>query len=406
MQTRLPPQLLDTPLGRKADAILRACVHCGFCNATCPTYQLLGDELDGPRGRIYQIKQMLEGEPVSAKTRLHLDRCLTCRNCETTCPSGVRYHELLDIGRELIEQKAPRPLTERLKRRALLTVLPHTERFAKTMKLAKLAAPLLPETLRRKLPDEASPEPLPQPASHPRKMLLLDGCVQPVLRGGINHRLVAILDRLGIEAIVAPEAGCCGAMAQHMGDGKLAKRQMRANIDAWWPHVEAGAEAIISSASGCGLMLKEYAELFADDPHYADKAARVSALARDVVEVLEREDLAPFHAPMPTTVAFHPPCTLQHGQKLGGRVEALLTSLGFRLTPIRDSHLCCGSAGAYSLLQPEIATRLRDNKLENLESATPQYIATANIGCQEHLQSGTDTPVVHWIELLGTAPGA
>ncbi len=406
MQTRLPPQLLDTPLGRKADAILRACVHCGFCNATCPTYQLLGDELDGPRGRIYQIKQMLEGEPVSAKTRLHLDRCLTCRNCETTCPSGVRYHELLDIGRELIEEKAPRPLAERVKRHALLTLLPNTDRFARTMKLARLAAPLLPEALRRKLPEETAIQPLPQPASHPRKMLLLDGCVQPVLKGGINRHLVTILDRLGIETIIAPESGCCGAMAQHMGDSKLAKRQMRANIDAWWPHIEAGAEAIISTASGCGLMLKEYADLLADDPRYAEQAARVSALARDVVEVLEREDLAPFRAAMPTTVAFHPPCTLQHGQKLAGRVEALLSSLGFRLTPIRDSHLCCGSAGTYSLFQPEIATRLRDNKLENLESATPQYIATANIGCQEHLQGGTDTPVVHWIELLGTVPGA
>ncbi len=406
MQTRLPPSFLQTPTGQRADAILRACVHCGFCNATCPTYQLLGDELDGPRGRIYQIKQMLEGEAVSAKTRLHLDRCLTCRNCETTCPSGVKYHELLDIGRERVEAAAPRPWLERLQRRILLTLFPKTKRFALAMRLAGLVKPLLPAHLRNKLPAQPKPQTLPRPGRHTRKVILLDGCVQPVLQGGINAHLIRLLDRLGIETVIAPEAGCCGAMAQHLADPALARRQMQANIEAWWPHIEAGAEAIVSTASGCGLMLKEYGELLADDPALAEKAARVSALARDVVELLEQEDLDALRPATPQTIAFHPPCTLQHGQKLSGRVEALLQSLGFSLTPVADKHLCCGSAGTYSIFQPEIATALRDDKLAKLTAADPALIATANIGCQEHLRSGSDRPVVHWIELLGTTPRA
>ena len=400
MQTRLPPSLLQTPAGRKADAILRACVHCGFCNATCPTYQLLGDELDGPRGRIYQIKRLLEGAPVTATTRLHLDRCLSCRSCETTCPSGVRYHELLDIGRERVESAAPRTPWQRLQRRLLLALFPETRRFALTMRLAQLAAPLLPAALRGRLPSRPRPAPLPRPGRHSRKVILLDGCVQPVLRGGINAHLIRLLDRLGIETVVAPEAGCCGAMAQHLADPTLARRQMRANIDAWWPHIEAGAEAIVSTASGCGLMLKEYGELLADDPAWADRATRVSALARDVVELLENEDPEALRPARPRTIAFHPPCTLQHGQRLDGRVEALLRRLGFTLTPVADRHLCCGSAGTYSLFQPAIATALRDDRLEKLRAGDPELIATANIGCQEHLRGGSDRPVVHWIELL------
>ncbi len=400
MQTKLPESLLQTPLGQKADSILRACVHCGFCNATCPTYQLLGDELDGPRGRIYQIKQMLEGEPVSDKTRLHLDRCLTCRNCETTCPSGVRYHELLDIGREIIEQRQPRPPAETLQRQLLLMVLPHTRRFALLMRLASIAKPLLPKSLRAKLPQSSGLHSLPKPAQHQRKMLLLDGCVQPVLQGSTNAATIDVLDQLGIETIVAKEAGCCGAMAQHMANPGLAKQQIKQNIDAWWPHVEAGAEAIISTASGCGLMLKEYGALLEHDPDYANKAATISNLSRDIVEVLEKEDLTPLARKQAAPIAFHPPCTLQHGQQLNGRVEALLSKLGYQLTPVHDKHLCCGSAGTYSIFQPEIATQLRDNKLANLLANEPTLIATANIGCQQHLQSGTGKEVVHWIELL------
>lgn len=405
MQTRLLPDLLATATGEKAESILRACVHCGFCNATCPTYQLRGDELDGPRGRIYQIKEMLEGEPVSAKTRLHLDRCLTCRNCETTCPSGVRYHALLDIGREMVEKQAPRPLWQQLQRRMLLTVLPYRRRFQLLMRLTQPLKPLVPQHLRTKLPDRISASPLPRAGQHARKMLLLDGCVQPVLQGGINPHAIRLLDRLGIETIVAAEGGCCGAMAQHMADNALARRQAKANIDAWWPHIEAGAEAILSTASGCGLMLKAYAELLEDEPAYADKAAKVSALAKDIVEVLADEDLT--HLPThPRRIAFHPPCTLQHGQKLEGRVEALLSSLGFELVPVADKHLCCGSAGTYSIFQPEIANTLRNNKLQNLQAGEPELIATANIGCQEHLRSASNVPVIHWIELLANDPRA
>ena len=405
MQTRLPQSLLKTVTGQKADAILRSCVHCGFCNATCPTYQLLGDELDGPRGRIYQIKQMLEGEQVSTRTRLHLDRCLSCRNCETTCPSGVRYHELLDIGRDMIENAAPRPLHERLYRRLLLAVLPYRQRFAFLMRIASIVRPLLPRHLADKLPPHTETRPLPGSGPHPRKVLLLDGCVQPVLQGGINRSTIAVLERLGIETIVAHEAGCCGAIAQHMASRKLAEKQIRRNIDAWWPHVEAGTEAIVSTASGCGLMLKEYGTLLENDPHYADKARIISNLSRDIIEVLEKENLESLGTKGSGTIAFHPPCTLQHGQKLNGRVEALLERLGYTLTAVADKHLCCGSAGTYSLFQPEIANRLRKNKLDNLLGTEPSLIATANIGCQEHLQAGTEKEVLHWIELLDLHSG-
>ena len=400
VKTELPATLLDTEKGRRANEILRSCVHCGFCNATCPTYQLFGDETDGPRGRIYLIKQMLEGNPVSERTRRHLDRCLTCRNCETTCPSGVEYHELLDIGREYIENTMPRPLVQRLQRKLLLASFPYTRRFAMLTRMGQIMRPLLPTHLRSKLPKPGKTRPAVVTKPHARKMLLLDGCVQPVLQPGINAVLMQLLDSLGIETVISPNAGCCGAMAQHLADTTLADRQMKANIDAWWPAIEAGAEAIVSTASGCGLMLKEYGELLKHDPGYAGKAARVSSLAKDIVEVLSGEDLSAWRQQTPRRIAFHPPCTLQHGQRLTGQVESLLRKLGYELVPVRDSHLCCGSAGTYSLFQPEIAMQLRDNKLDNLQAKQPELIATANIGCQEHLRSGSDLPVIHWIELL------
>ncbi len=400
MQTRLPNTLLSTEKGQRADRILRSCVHCGFCNATCPTYQLMGDELDGPRGRIYLIKQMLEGNRVSERTRVHLDRCLTCRNCETTCPSGVSYHELLDIGREFIEINQPRPLLQRIQRKLLLTFFPYTHRFAALMRLAGWFRPMLPANIRSKMPQAAPRVAAIKPQAHNRRMLLLDGCVQPVLQPGINQAVISVLDQLGVQVEITPEAGCCGAMAQHLADTRLARKQMQANINAWWPAIEAGAEAIISSASGCGLMLKEYGELMKDDPDYRDKAARISTLAKDIVEVLENEDLTTLPPATPKSIAFHPPCTLQHGQQLGGRVESLLKQLGYELAPVHDSHLCCGSAGTNSIFQPEIANALRDNKLTNLQARQPALIATANIGCHEHLRSAANVPVVHWIELL------
>jgi glycolate oxidase iron-sulfur subunit len=400
MQTRLAQEYRDSAEGREADAILRACVHCGFCNATCPTYQLLGDELDGPRGRIYLIKQVLEGHAPSRKTQLHLDRCLTCRACETTCPSGVRYGRLADIGRGMVERAVRRPWGERLARRLLRAIVPHPGRFRSLLRLGQALRPLLPGPLRAKLPPRRRAGPWPQGA-HTRTMLVLAGCAQAAAAPDTNAAAARVLDRLGIRLIEAPAAGCCGALNHHLSAEAEARAQMRRNIDAWWPHVEAGAEAIVITASGCGVMVKDYAHLLADDPAYAAKAARVSALARDPVEVLEGEDLDRLAVRGEgRRIAFHAPCTLQHGQRLQGRVEAILTRLGFALSPVRDAHLCCGSAGSYSLLQPELARRLRDDKLANLAAGRPEIIATANIGCQLHLQGGTDLPVRHWIELL------
>ncbi len=400
MQTRLAESLRTTPEGREAQSILRACVHCGFCTATCPTYQLLGDELDGPRGRIYLIKQVLEGHAPSRRTQLHLDRCLTCRACETTCPSGVRYARLLDIGRGLVERSVGRPLVERLTRRLLRAIVPYPARFGVLLRLGRLLRPWLPGRWRDKLPRAQVPPPWPEPR-HPRRMLALAGCVQTAALPGTNAALARILDRLGITLEEAPGAGCCGALSHHLTAPEEATRQMRRNIDAWWPHLEAGAEAIVIPASGCGVMVREYGGLLAHDPAYAVKAARVSALARDPVEVLEGLDLAALGSPgRGRRIAFHAPCTLQHGLGLAGRVEAILTRLGFELTPVRDAHLCCGSAGSYSLLQPELADRLRQDKLAHLEAGAPECIATANVGCQLHLQGATSLPVLHWLELV------
>lgn len=402
MQTFISEQLKDTPEGREADAILRSCVHCGFCTAVCPTYQQLGDELDGPRGRIYLIKQALEGAPISDKTQLHLDRCLTCRACETACPSGVQYARLAEIGRDIVDKQVPRPLGQRLLRRLLRAVVPHPRRFAAALRAGRAVRFALPDGLKHKIPPLRLPGDRPT-RQHARKVLLLEGCAQPAGTPRTNAATARVLERLGITTLSPPRAGCCGAVSHHLGAHKEGLSFMRRNIDAWWPHIEAGAEAVISPASACSLMIKDYASLLKHDPVYADKAARVSAMARDLSEMIAGEDIAPLGtARKHTRVAFHAPCTLQHGLRLNNTVEPLLRGLGYELTPVRDGHLCCGSAGTYSLLQPALSQELLSNKLNALEAGTPQLIATANVGCQLHLQTAARVPVHHWIELLDT----
>ncbi|MBI3775608.1 MAG: glycolate oxidase subunit GlcF [Gammaproteobacteria bacterium] len=399
MQTSLLESIRNTASGREADAILRSCVHCGFCNATCPTYQLLGDELDGPRGRIYLIKQMLEGQPVTTHTQSHLDRCLTCRACETTCPSGVRYARLAEIGKDLVEQQVSRPLTQRLLRRVLLALLPYPQRFAGLLAVARGLRPLLPAVLARKIPRQ---EVIPTwPArQHTRRMLVLEGCVQRGATPQVNASTARVLDTLGISLLRAPQAGCCGAVSAHLQAHHAALDFMRRNIDAWWPYIEAGAEAIVTTASGCGVVVKDYGAYLRDDPNYSSKAARVSALARDVSEVVAGEDLSKLQKSSNSRIAFHAPCTLQHGQKITGKVENILQRCGYVLTPVANAHLCCGSAGTYSILQAELSQRLLADKLNALQSSAPAIIATANIGCQLHLASQAQVPVKHWIELL------
>ncbi len=400
MQTQILPEFLATPEGREADAILRACVHCGFCTATCPTYQLLGDELDGPRGRIYQIKQVLEGHGPTRITQGHLDRCLTCRSCETTCPSGVRFGRLVDIGRHLVEERVERPLSERLLRSLLVWLLPFPRRFGALVALGRLARPLLPKTLAAKVPSRRPAGAWPAPRGR-RRVLALAGCVQSVATPSTNAAAARILDRLGIDLEAAAGAGCCGAVAYHLNAQAEGLDAMRRNIDTWWPEIVAGCEAILVTASGCGVMVKDYGELLREDPAYREKAARVSALARDPAELLASLDLSALGRPgQGRRIAFHPPCTLQHGQKVVGVTESILTRLGFALTPVPDVHLCCGSAGTYSITQPVLSRQLRANKLAALESGGPEIIATANIGCQLHLEARTVLPVVHWLELL------
>lgn len=405
MQTNLADFIAHTPDGQEAEAILRKCVHCGFCTATCPTYQLLGDELDGPRGRIYLIKQVLEGTPATRQTQLHLDRCLTCRSCETTCPSGVQYARLIDIGRKVVDAQVARPLLSRMVRSALKEVLPRQWLFTPAMRAGQLVRPLLPAALRSKVPQRQAAGAWPR-TTHARKMLLLDGCVQPGMAPNINAATARVLDALGVQLVVAPRAGCCGAIRHHLDDHDGAKDDMRRNIDAWWPAIEAGAEAIVMTASGCGAMVKEYGHLLAQDPVYAHKAQRIADLTRDLSEILpafEAELQTRLHGKITRRVAYHPPCTLQHGQQIRGKVEGVLRACGVDVTLCADSHLCCGSAGTYSVLQPALAYALRDNKLANLLTTTPDEIVSANIGCLTHLQSGTTTPVRHWIELIDQA---
>ena len=403
MQTNLADFIKGTREGEEAEAILRACVHCGFCTATCPTYQLLGDELDGPRGRIYLIKQVLEGAEPTRKTQLHLDRCLTCRNCETTCPSGVQYHNLLDIGRDFMEQQVPRSAGERLLRTGLRTVIPRPGLFKSLLSTGNMLRPLMPATLKAHMPRQVTPaKPRPQTV-HARRVLILEGCVQPSLSPNTNAATARVLDRLGISVMTAREAGCCGAVDYHLNAQQAGLDRARRNIDAWWPAIEGGAEAIVQTASGCGAFIKDYGHLLRDDPAYATKAARVSALAKDLVEVMRSAELERLKVETDKRMAFHCPCTLQHAQKLGGAVEDVLTRLGFHLTAVPDAHLCCGSAGSYSITQPEISHQLRDNKLNALESGKPEVIVTANIGCQTHLDGAGRTPVRHWIEIVEEA---
>jgi glycolate oxidase iron-sulfur subunit len=400
MQTELADWIKDTPDGKAADAILRKCVHCGFCTATCPTYQLLGDELDGPRGRIYLVKQVLEGAEVSAKTQLHLDRCLTCRSCETTCPSGVEYGHLVDIGRKVVEERVGRPLVQRAMRRAVATVFPMTRLFGVLTRVGMAMRPLLPATLAGKLPTAipvAGAWPAPR---HARKMIALAGCVQPALTPDTNAAAARVLDRLGISLVEAPGAGCCGALRFHLNYQADGLDDMRRMIDAWWPLVESGAEAIVMTASGCGATVREYGHHLARDPGYAEKAARVSAITKDLSEVLAAE--AGRLVPLMTDgkrprVAFHPPCTLQHWQQLKGITEGVLAKLGYELAPVPDSHLCCGAAGTYALTQPDLAERLKNNKVTALQSGLPEAVLTANVGCQTHLATAATVPVRHWI---------
>jgi len=412
MQTSLSPEFKGTPEGEEADAILRACVHCGFCNATCPTYQLLGDELDGPRGRIYLIKQVLEGHEPTRSTQLHLDRCLTCRNCETTCPSGVQYGNLVEIGRRIVDERVPRPAGDRMLRATLREGLT-SPLFKPALKAGQLVRGLLPGALKAKLPPPAPAGAHRWPTrEHPRKVLLLLGCVQPAMAPNINSATARVLDAAGIQTLVAEEAGCCGAIHLHGGDHEGGLAHMRRNIDAWWPLVSSGGvEAIVMNASGCGVTVKEYGHALQHDPAYADEANRVADLTRDVSELLP--DIVPSLAGRLSSrtkkprLAFHPPCTLQHGQKLKGGVETHLRALGFEVElALNEAHLCCGSAGTYSILHPELAMPLRDRKLSHLAALAPETIVSANIGCIQHLQSGTPIAVRHWVEVLDEALAA
>lgn len=410
MEAHLADWLKDTPDGREAESILRTCVHCGFCNATCPTYQLTGDELDGPRGRIYQIKRMLEGETPSASTQLHLDRCLTCRNCETTCPSGVKYGRLVDIGRAAVAERVPRPTAQNLRRHFLRFALTRHWLFDPAVRIGRALRGVLPVRLRDKLspPRDAGARPHTQ---HARKVLLLNGCVQPALIPGVDAATARVLDACGMETVVAPGSGCCGAIDFHLDAPIAAQTRARRNIDAWLPHLETGAEAIVINASGCGAMIKDYAHLLRGDAAYKDKAQRIVAATRDLAEFLPpllgtlaaRKAVAPPEALR--RVAFHPPCTLQHAQKIVGAVENMLLAFGAELIPFAEAHLCCGSAGTYSILQPEFAQQLRARKLENLQRNRPSMILSANIGCLAHLESAAQVPVRHWIEWLDAVLG-
>lgn len=410
MQTRLSDAVLSTEQGREADAILRRCVHCGFCNATCPTYQLQGDELDGPRGRIYLIKQLLEGEAEVATARQHLDRCLTCRNCETTCPSGVEYGRLLEIGREQVEGRESRPFFDRAMRWGLRTILPFPRRFAFGLGLARVLRPVLPRVLRKAIPPQLGAVTRWPEVKHPRRVILLEGCVQSVAAPEINRATAQLLDSLGISVLRLSDEVCCGAVHQHMAAPEAAAAMMRRNIDAWWPHLGADAyeniEAIVSTASACGLQVKDYVHVLRHDTEYADKAATVSRLVRDIAEIVAAE---PAKKCRPSQrVAFHSPCTLQHGQRLGGVVEGILRDWGHQLVPVKEGHLCCGSAGTYSILQPELSATLRENKRAALLKNSPQLIASANIGCLMHLREAKNSseqmpalvPVKHWVEVL------
>ncbi len=404
MQTTIPEAILATPDGRVAEEILRSCVHCGFCTATCPTYQLLGDELDSPRGRIYLIKQALEEGHVSRKTLGHLDRCLSCRSCETTCPSGVNYGRLVEIGRSIVESRVQRPLYQRAQRKLLRMIIPFPNRFKILLGAARLLRPLLPHRLQQSIPKTRHTRAKPGPR-HDRTMLILDGCAQSIATPATNAATSRILDRLGISLIHSPGSGCCGALSHHNSAADEALSFARKNIDAWWPHIQDGSEAIVISASGCGLFVQEYGELLKHDPAYAEKAKSVSQLAVDVSELFTDNHIARLRRGIDTgqRIAFHSPCTLQHGLKLDGVVERILKELGFNLTEVADKHLCCGSAGTYSLLQPTLSGKLREQKVTALEAGHPDVIATGNVGCQLHLAAATELQIRHWVEIVDAA---
>lgn len=401
MRARLPALLTATHEGREAEAILRACVHCGFCNATCPTYQLTGDERDGPRGRIYQIKSLLEQTAVGTETQLHLDRCLGCRSCETTCPSGVRYGRLLDIARPLLERAVPRKLPARVVRWLMSRLIPGPG-FGLLLRVGRRLRPLLPAALARRIPVGRAAGKWPE-RRHPKHWLALSGCVQPAARPSIDAAAARLLDRLDQSLCVVKGSGCCGSLSYHLGDVVAAKAHVRRNIDAWFPRVAGGAEGILSTASGCSAFLKEYGDLLADEPAYAERAARIAALAKDATEVVTVAGIQALGLRVNGTVAVQAPCSLQHGLHSPGAIEALLGAAGASLTPVAEGHLCCGSAGTYSLLQPKMSGELRARKAGNLMAGNPEQVATANIGCMLHLEKAVRAPVKHWLEILDEA---
>ncbi len=410
MQTDLSPHLLNHPEGLEAQKLLSNCVHCGFCTATCPTYQLLGDELDGPRGRIYLIKQMAEGAIATEKTRTHLDRCLTCRNCESTCPSGVQYGHLLDIGRKWAEEQTPpRPIQERVVRWLLKETLTRPEIFDPAMKIGRAIKPVLPKSLQKKIPESllSGSAKSYQPVAFKEKMLFLAGCVQPSMLPNINQATQRVLNFLQIDLIAPKSAGCCGALKHHLNDHAGGQVEMRRNIDAWWPIIEKeNISAIVMNASGCGVMVKDYGYLLRDDPQYAAKALKISSMTKDICEILPDyidQLKAKIGSEAKTGLTYHPPCTLQHGQKIQGKVEDILSQLGVKINLCEDSHLCCGSAGTYSILQDSLSSQLREQKLTRLMQAcqtnNSEYIVSGNIGCITHLQND-QLPVTHWIEIV------
>ncbi|MBR7799435.1 glycolate oxidase subunit GlcF [Undibacterium fentianense] len=411
MQTKISQEFQDKLAGQEAEQILRQCVHCGMCNATCPTYQLLGDELDGPRGRIYLIKQVLEGQTPTQRTQTHLDRCLTCRSCETTCPSGVKYGRLLEIGREIVEKKVGRKWTQKIVRAVLKTGLSNPRLFQHALSWGRQLQVVLPERLSKKIPVREVKTSYPE-TKHTKQVILLDGCVQGSLAPNINAATARVLDRFQIQSRVVPEAGCCGAIRLHLSDIDTARENARRNIDAWWPLIgnetvqEESISHILMTASGCGVMVKDYGNLLAHDDVYASKAKKISEMTLDLSEFLLIQfsnQRLQFQARLTESIVWHAPCSLQHGQAIKGKVESIFHQLGVVLQSCQDSHLCCGSAGTYSILQSDLARRLRDNKLSNLLAANPDRIVSANMACQLHLASGTSKPVVHWIEVLDQA---
>lgn len=397
MQTKIEINFLQSDKGQIADKILRSCVHCGFCTATCPTYQVLGDELDGPRGRIYQIKQMLEGHAVTKDTLTHLDRCLTCRACETTCPSGVEYGHLLEIGRSEVEKRVKRPLSQTLIRKILLAILPFPTRFDSLLKVGQLFRPILPQRLKKKIPEKRH---LPDLALkiHTKKMLILDGCVQPSLSPEINYATKQVLDALDIELISF--SGCCGAINQHLSDEDNALITIKNNIDRLVTEFNNGIEGIVMTASGCGAMFKEYPFLLRNDAAYKDKAVLVASKTFDLTEVIDTEVLKTKLDISKTNIAVHTPCTLQHAQKLPSNIENIFSACGYQLSTVKDKHLCCGSAGTYSIVQPGLSQQLLQQRLKGLMVGSPEVIVTANIGCLHHLNAESPVPVRHWIEVI------